>query len=172
MADNYVLFSQVVPRLTAAERAWAERTLGGGERGDELQHDEPDPARALHASGIRTRHVDPDDWPGFAWELTRPGNDLWLYSSESGNPVHAGEFVRALLARFRRRDCWTLTWAETCSRPRVGEFGGGGLFVTAGSVRAFSASDWLAGRRRAFAGSDPVRPELPPGLKPTIRRRR
>ena len=169
MADNYVLFSQVVPRLTAAERAWAERTLGCGGRGDELQH-EPDLARALHDAGIRTRHVDPDDWPGFAWELTRPGNDLWLYSSESGNPVHAGEFVRALLARFRPRDCWTLTWAETCSRPRVGEFGGGGLFVTARSIRAFSASDWLAGRRRTFARG--VCPEQPSGLKPTIRRRR
>jgi hypothetical protein len=161
MADNYVQFSEVVPALTAEEQGWVERTLGGD--------DDADLGRILRKAGIRTRDVDPDDWPGFEWEVAKPGNDLWLYAQGSSNAAHAGQFVRALLARFRPGDCWSLAWAETCCRPRVGEFGGGRLFVTADCVRVFTAAGWLAERRRAFAQRDGVSQEVP---QPASRRRR
>jgi hypothetical protein len=146
MADNYQLFSEIIPKLTIEERVWSERVLRW------LQPEEcsEDVAKDLKDAGIDVDAVDPDDWPGFQWELTRPDFDLWLYGVECGNVSHVGEFVRAFLARFRLSDSWSLTWAETCSKPRIGEFGGGALFVTVRSVEFFSAAAWIDQQRQAF----------------------
>jgi hypothetical protein len=144
MADNYQLFSELVPALTKEERMWVEQVLG----------DPDQPKQVLADAGIKLDAVDVDYWPGFAWEIDSKG-ELWLYAEEYGNVSHAGEFVRALLARFRPADCWELTWAETCSKPRVGEFGGGALFVTARSVRAISAVDWVLRLQKAFERRSP-----------------
>ena len=140
MADNYVLFSESIPVLSRQEQDWVRRLLAPEGDGP------PDwLAFSLHADAI-----DLDDWPGFQWEIQLPTQDLWLYAGESGNVLHVGEFVRALLSRFRPSECWHLSWAETCSKPRLGEFGGGGLFVTASSVQSWSAHEWLAQRRAQF----------------------
>ena len=117
MADNYTLFSEVVPALNAKEHTWALRLLRASGDGA---------ANSLAAAGIDL-DLQEDPWPAFQWELgPQRSPDLWLYSHECGNLDHVTRFVQALLRRFRRQDYWTLTWAETCSRPRSGEFGGGG----------------------------------------------
>lgn len=137
MADCYTLFSEVVPALTAAERAWAEQVLGDGS-----------PA-ALADAGVDPAAVDADDdWPGFGWSVIDAG--LWVYSDGSGSVAHVTAFVRAFLARFRPGDGWRLAWAETCSKPRPGQFGGGAAFVTAGGVEFCSAHGWLDDRERRF----------------------
>jgi len=140
MADNFKLFSEVVPALTAAERRWVQRVLA----------DDAD-AKLLQGAGIDPNAVDLDDWPGFEWEINPGNGELWLYAQSCGNAAHAGELVRALLARFRPADCWHLTWAETCSKPRVSEFGGGALFVTARAVRTTRAHNWVERQRKAYA---------------------
>jgi hypothetical protein len=142
MADNFQQFSEIVPALTAKEQAWARRVLG------EIRS-----AKQLTAAGINPKVTDLDDWPGFHWEVDPDNGDLWLCGQDHGNVSHAAEFVRAMLARFRPTDCWSLTWSETCSRPRVGEFGGGGVFVTSRSVRAFGALNWVQRQRKAFQKS-------------------
>jgi hypothetical protein len=139
MADNFQLFSEIVPVLKDKEKAWVEQILGDTDKREQMLTD----------AGIKLDAIDVDDWPGFAWEIDFKG-ELWLYAEEYGNVSHAGEFIRAFLARFRPADCWELTWAETCSKPRVGEFGGGALFITARSVRAISAVDWILKHRKAF----------------------
>jgi hypothetical protein len=140
MANNYTLFSEVIPGLRGDERAWVVGLT------DDPKADPPD----LVAAGIAMNAIDPDDWPGFEFELTDPGGDLWIHSEECGNIVHAAQFVRAFLARFRPAVCWQMTWAEVCSKPRIGEFGGGGVFVTASSVRYCNAHDWTARQVRRF----------------------
>ena len=129
MADNYQLFSQVISELIPKERAWLKRML-------ECQQ----PAK-LQAAGFDLQAIEPDDWPGIAWEFI--DNQLWLHGDECGNVSHVAELVRAFLARFRPNQCWQLTWAETCSRPRIGEFSGGGVFVTATGVKFCIPHDWL-----------------------------
>jgi hypothetical protein len=146
MANNYQLFSDVIRRLTPEEQTWARLVLGS----DQQDQGEHEPASVLKEAGLDVAAIDLDDWPGFQWEITEPECDLWLYAEECGNASHVGEFVRAFLSRFHPQDCWQLTWANTCSRPCIGEFGGGGLFVTARSVRFFDAADWMARQRRAF----------------------
>lgn len=141
MADNYVLFSTIIPRLTPQEQAWVTNLLDS-----DTEDNPPD----LAAAGMPLDEVDVDDWPGFQWEIRQPEGDLWLYAEDSGNVQHVGHFVRAFLARFRPNDRWQMTWAETCSKPRIGEFGGGGVFASASSVRFFSAHDWLARRQSYF----------------------
>jgi hypothetical protein len=146
MADNYQLFSEIIPTLTQEERALAERVLGCTQQQDRAG----DAAKILKEAGLNMDAVDLDDWPGFQWSIDSPDSELWLYGEEFGNVSHVAEFVRAFLARFRPADCWQLTWAETCSKPRIGEFGGGGLFVTASRVSYCVPHDWLRRRKKKF----------------------
>ena len=141
MADNYVQFSQVLSPVNRRQAAWARRLLGPGGS----QH--------LSAAGIRIDPDEAEDWPQFQWQLE--GRELWIYSQEGGSPQHVGQFVRAFLRRFRPGDCWQMTWSETCSRPRVGEFGGGGVLVTARSARFFHAHQWVERQTAAFARRRP-----------------
>ena len=129
------------PALSPAERKWAKKILAHS----------AEQRAAITAAEIKLTEDDPLlVWPDFAWEFQKPAGDLWIYSEESGDPHHVGQFVRAFLARFRPKDSWHFTWAETCSRPIVGDFGGGGLFVTAKSFQLFSAHEWLERRKLAF----------------------
>ena len=155
MADNYQLFSEIIPALTEEERAWTRRVLGcteGVER-------EGETAIILKDAGVDGDDVDFCDWPGFEWSIDDPSFDLWLYGEDYGNVSHAAEFVRAFLAKFRPTACWQLTWAETCSKPRIGEFGGGGVFVTALKATFCIPHEWLARQKKKFeraAGSSEV----------------
>ena len=149
MADNYQLFSEVVSGITAKQRTWIERVLG-------CKSDQPDQTTAiLQDAGFDVDAIDVDDWPDFQWEFIEGGSALWLQGDEYGNINHVGEFVRALLAKFSPDQCWSLTWAETCSRPRIGEFGGGGLFVTAKEVTVVNATDCVSQQRRQFEQQTP-----------------
>jgi hypothetical protein len=60
---------------------------------------------------------------------------LWLYAEEFGCVDRVAHLVQKFLRRFRPEDCWSLTYATTCSRPRVGEFGGGAVFVAADRIK-------------------------------------
>jgi hypothetical protein len=140
MADSFQLFSEIISAITGEERAWIEHTLAC----------ESDPQPVLQHADFELETIDIDVWPDFQWEFVESGKELWLHGDEYGNVSHVGEFVRAFLARFRPNQCWTLTWAETCSKPRIGEFGGGGLFVTAKSVTVCNATDWVNQQRRQF----------------------
>lgn len=149
MADNYQLFSEIIPSLTEEEQAWARRILGCTQDQDG-QNGAEDAGAMLKDGGIDLSAVDSDAWPGFQWNIDETHAGLWVYGEECGNVIHVAEFVRAFLAMFRPTACWQLTWAETCSKPRVGEFSGGGLFVTAASVTLCMPQDWLAERSKEF----------------------
>ena len=69
-------------------------------------------------------HDTPDGW----------GRHLWLYTEESGSPERVAHLVQKFLGRFRPNQCFSLTYATTCSKPRAGEFAGGAVFVTADRI--------------------------------------
>ena len=50
----------------------------------------------------------------------------------------------------------TLTYATTCSKPRVGEFGGGAVFVTAHEIKWQNAYDFVEQERTAFEAKKAV----------------
>src|ERR1700722_15164163 len=141
MAENYLLFSEQIVSITEEEEAWIRQVLDV----------EDEKSAVLKEAGLRVKAVDVDCWPGFEWDVRDA--ELWIYSEESGYIEHVGEFVRAFLSRFRRDDCWSLTWAAACSKPRIGEFYGGGLFVTAKNAKFFNAADALNQMHRRFEKS-------------------
>lgn len=60
--------------------------------------------------------------PGAPWSL-------WMYTEESAYPEQVASMVAAFFRHFKIDSTFTLTWACTCSKMRVGEFSGGGFIV-------------------------------------------
>ena len=58
--------------------------------------------------------------------------------------------VQKFLKRFRRDQCWSLTYANTRSKPRLGEFGGGAVFVTADEICWNDCYDFVEEQRKTF----------------------
>lgn len=140
MANNYLQFSQ---QLTLSpdekkEREWCEDRLNEiWELFDAWDGTDED---RLNFSDSQ------QDWLafeslGFEWKLDDDG--LWVYAEEFGNPEAVAAFIQEFLIEFNRTDSWALTWANTCSKPRIGEFSGGAAFVTATDVKFMLADTWL-----------------------------
>ena len=96
-----------------------------------------------------------DEFVDFEWSLDgqSPEGELgegesyfWVRAEESGSPVQVGKFVRAFLARFRPDEHFVLTYADVCSKPRIGEFSGGALLVTKDGIQHWDAYDWVEAR--------------------------
>jgi len=156
MADNFQQFCESIDDLTGSEKDWVETVLGANG---------PTLPTVLLDAGIRVADIDPEYWPDFEWDLAPKEQDphaseLLVYSQEHGSVSNAAEFARAFLARFRPQACWTVTWAETCSKPRVGQFGGGAMFVTARTIETTRLDDWTDKRLKAHTG-EPTRFVVP-----------
>lgn len=164
MTECYRQFSEVLDHLANDEEAWLRRQLeyvcvfGDREYGE---HDLPaglDPEDA-DWEGIRAwrgREEVESPWDvGFDYEF---GNDeegdwgryLWFHSGESDAVDAVACLVQQFLGRFRPDRCWSLTWAFTCSKPAVGLFGGGAVFVTAEKIEWLVAWDFVEDRRKRF----------------------
>jgi len=150
MANNYLQFSEMIENLTPDEKEWVQMTLFhelgevGNEKADEAFLD----ALGL---GTPTGMDDPEGWPDFNWDIVdRDGVHLWIYAEESGDIDHVGAFVRSFLAKFRPKEVFKLTWSETCSKLRVGEFGGGALFVTAEEYDCLQTWLWFKEKQKKF----------------------
>lgn len=58
--------------------------------------------------------------------------DLWVYSDTSFDPDHVAVLVRALVEELKLPDTIIVQWANSCSKPRVGAFGGGAFAIKRG----------------------------------------
>lgn len=165
MADNFLQFSETLPNLTAEEAAWLEGQLQPIVAFGDREFPEDDPAISTllgnpDYSGPRFLRDDPDfdcrydelDFE-FAFQDEREARSLWLYADTYGNPEHVAWLVHKFLKRFRPDQCWSLTYTNTCSKPKVGEFSGGAVFVTAAEVQQQTADDWVQQQRAAFKQS-------------------
>ena len=166
MADNYLEFSEGIANLTEPEEAWLKEQLQTvhvfGEKEyvedavpAELADTEPDwsGSRFLRDKGD---HDPTWDALGFEYSFHDDpgkggwGRHLWLYAEEGGNPDNVAHLVQKFLKKFRPNQCWSLTYATTCSKPRVGEFGGGAIFITADEINWQNAYDFVEQERTAF----------------------
>lgn len=73
---------------------------------------------------------DPDTAPGV----------LWLRCDGDGDPEHVIAFVLACAEAFDLQGRWGFTWSMTCSRLRVGGFGGGAQLLDRGARKSL---DWI-----------------------------
>ena len=116
MADSYLQFSEQISHITTAERAW------WNERLDTFEED--------------------TGYLGFEWEYTDK-HDLWLYADSNGEIDHVATLVQEFIIEHRPSYVFTLQWAETCSKPMLGSFGGGAIIVTRHDVHWLGTHQWL-----------------------------
>ena len=135
MADNYIEFSEIIGNVTKKETAWIDKIP----RAFEFEENEKYNAdewkdhftEALKNQGIKLAPDDSgfEDFPRFEYEIDESGN-WWIHADEQADLGHIVDVVQAFINKFRPDFVFRLTYAETCSRPRVGEFGGGWMVVS------------------------------------------
>ena len=167
MSNNHLEFSEVIPQLSDREACWLQDQLqvvyvfGDKEYADnEVPDDlEPDDAEWIGCRAYRDMPgCEPDDAEnvGFGYEFSGDDKDedwgryVWLHADEWGDVERVAHLVQKFLKEFRPEGCWSLTWATTCSKPRVGEFGGGAVFVTATEITWQNSYEFIEGQEQAF----------------------
>ncbi|HOX42937.1 MAG TPA: hypothetical protein PK668_05045 [Myxococcota bacterium] len=172
MADSYTQFSEAIRDLTSEEVDWLKAELHGPPFPNHMTDRNQQEALAkrwFNDRGITdldgsARFVDLFDcWPGFEFAFQKTvngGTEVWLYADESANLDYLANVAQRFLARFRPNACFGLSWAGTCSRMRVGEFGGGAMFVTAKGIEWKTTWDFIDEQRQKFeAAKQRVRPK-------------
>ncbi len=166
MTQNNLQFSETLDNLTAEEEAWLNEQLEliAVYGDDEFPLEDPTiamPASKPDFSGPRFLRDNPDfespyDTLGFDFEFCdgrdgpSPSRYLWFNADDYGNPDHVAWLVQKFLKRFRPDQCWSLTYASTCSKLRVGEFGGGAVFVTADEIVWQNAYNFVEQQQARF----------------------
>ena len=167
MANNYLEFSEVLAVLTEPEAAWLKEQLQSIHVFRDQEY--PEDAVPVELAGTKPdwsgnrflrdkTDYDPewDDTLGFEYEFCDDdgeedwGSHLWFYTEETGDVDQVAWLVQKFLKRFRPDQCWSLTYATTCSKPRVGEFGGGAVFVTARTISWQNTHEFIERKKKAF----------------------
>jgi hypothetical protein len=105
MANNYLQFSFAVDSVKPDEAIW-----------------------------LRTEHQtlsEAADGLGFEIEFDHADAVFYIFAEEHGDVDQVATFLQRFIRAFRPEDHIGFQWAETCSKPRAGEFGGGCVLVTA-----------------------------------------
>jgi len=141
MADNYCQFSVLLCIDTDEEKDWLENWLKPWSAlfpDEDAASDAASLQNEKFVSWCAERDIDNvaddvDTWPSFRWSFDDPTQTepwtMWIHNDESGVPEHVAAMVQAFFKHFHIDSTFTLTWAETCSKPRVDEFSGGGFIV-------------------------------------------
>lgn len=82
-------------------------------------------------------------------ERETPGSThvVWIHDHEgNGEPILAMRVVQAFFRAFSDDGIFWLSWAETCSKPRVGQFGGGAVVCTRERIDHFSTQEWIGSK--------------------------
>ena len=102
MANNYLEFSALFECPSPAYREAIIRKL------DELSE----------------ARLDDEPWC-FNYETYQDDRSIWVHSDESGTPEDVVEAFQQVMNELDFDVTTGFEWAVTCSKPRIGEFGGG-----------------------------------------------
>jgi hypothetical protein len=64
--------------------------------------------------------------------VTLEDKGVWFCGDESCNVEHVAEIARELVEQLEIDEPFFCSWAYTCSKPRIGEFGGGAFVIMRG----------------------------------------
>jgi hypothetical protein len=137
MANNYTTFSFGIKSITPKEETWIREYLTAATKlGYEGEVDKNSEETALTPTQRHDpfyRAVKENGYIGFSWNVEPEAGKpfLWLYSEDSGTPGMAALFVQRFLQTHRPKQFITFSWADTCSKPRLNEFGGGAYVIHA-----------------------------------------
>lgn len=149
MSNNYSKFSETILALNLEEQAWLREELKSMEDRPDWPDDEDEKEQAQYAKAFEEERGIQEGtgeyWPNFNWQIEKNDDthvDWWLYSEESFDVDAVVAAVQRFLQRFRPEDIFAMSWSETCSKPRTGEFGGGWIAVSANDCE--SGNTWEA----------------------------
>ena len=137
MANNHMYFSEIIYDINREQAKWIEAVLGFDY--EEFEDGEAAKGALANLMGLETEElvsIDFEYWPGFAWGLhgTEEGS-LWLHDNgESFGLDNLILFVQSLIKKWMPNYIFPMTWAGTCSKSRVGEFGGGWVVISKNRV--------------------------------------
>lgn len=173
MANNYVQFCAELELESPAERDWLKSQLEDVElatltdpaeqqdlpRSYIVPTDSKGYRRGYEPAGTFPRFVCDlpdldfdDEGAGFdyAWNDRDEPGSVVFYAEECGCPNRVAYLVQKYLQQFHPDKSWSLTWSETCSKTRIGEFGGGGILVTAKWLICLNAHEFVAQQHERF----------------------
>jgi hypothetical protein len=107
MADNYLQFSEFI-EVPAAQHPQADEIIKREKAEREAE----------------------EEYLGVGAEIEHRG--VWLYADEHGDTDHLETLARALVEELEIDEPFTASWSYACSKPRIGEFGGGAMVVRRG----------------------------------------
>jgi len=76
------------------------------------------------------------------WERIDDGS-IWFHGEESLDVDAAALVIQRFLRDCRPDGCVGLTYAVTCSKPRLDEFDGGGIFITSSKIKTMNGYSWI-----------------------------
>ncbi len=134
MAGYYTQFSEQIADVTPEERAWLEQKL---------------------------QQMDAEVGLSFAYEFEETpggGSDFLYYSSPGYSDAQIvneeweqlQELLQAFLREFRPTSYLVINYARTCSRPLLGAFGGGMVFITKNRIAEIDRWRWWEEQKAAF----------------------
>ena len=125
MADYRTQFSEEIKDLTDVEENWIRNELTP-------EHKREKPKDFLDQwikNYPMLPHNECENWPEFGWGIE--DRVLWVFSDDvAANIEHVSVFVQRFINKFRPNYYFKMTWANTCSKPRVGSFSGGWAVVS------------------------------------------
>ena len=119
MANNYSQFSEMIPCETKEQQDWLLRELAIAVEFDD---------------GERVS----------ACMFEADGKDVWVYSEDSADIDALADVIATFQLQFKVNKPWTLTWADSCSKPRLNNFGGGGVVIYKGKTSWMDTWGWCA----------------------------
>lgn len=166
MANYFTQFSVAIDGISKDQVAWAKGLhgavmlrrdflLSARMTPDESPDQESDPEWIEYADDVRQAAIsivdgDPDDPSDFqvtSYEIRKEGGvhaEILCIYGEEGGLEKAALFIQQVLIHIDSAEPVTLEWAETCSKPRPGGFGGGAMVIGRDRIVSCSTRDMVA----------------------------
>jgi hypothetical protein len=131
-------FSEIIPDLSEAEVAWFMKYI-------EHRH------RKLDIDG-NEHEFDDDGYPDFGFKIMvdDDGTSAWFFAAKHGNVSQVAETVQEFLRVHRPNSFFSMTWSESNTILKPGEFDGGAVFVTAEEIEMFHGVEWAREKEKQF----------------------
>lgn len=152
MANNYVQMSETYT-LTDPQVAWVGKFLDDCHRfAAPVEPDDPEDVRITQRltevfEGLYEEIENLVFDASCQLSLSQKNKTLWITGDEYVNVDMVMAVLQTMLRETGDTRVCTGTWAGTCSKPRVGEFGGGWFAVSATEIR--SGGTWGAAQDAA-----------------------
>ena len=125
MANNYTQFSFAVALPVEA----IEWVIAEAQKRDNMPCDDDD----FNPTGADFSRITLAD-----------GINVHISADENGNPDAVVDILKSALVKFDLDKAIAFSWADTCSKARLDEFGGGAVAFTRDRIKWMNTYDWMA----------------------------